>query len=72
MRVIKLKQPKEYNVQNSSGILSVVFNTVIQKEGHFTLWLNTENQSQFRATVYSTNAESLCREMIEGDQECAA
>ena len=72
MRVIKLKQPKEYNAKTSSGVLSVVFNTVIQKDDQFTLWLNTANQAQFRATVYSADAERLCRELFEDEQGCAA
>jgi hypothetical protein len=72
MRVIKLKQPKEYSAKTSSGVLVVVFNTVIQKHDQFTLWLNTANQSQFRATVYTTDAEMICREMMESETERAA
>jgi hypothetical protein len=64
MRLIKLEQPKEYSVNNSSGVLTVIFNSIIQKENELSLYMNTSKGFIFRATLYTENARSFCDDLI--------
>jgi hypothetical protein len=66
MRLIKLEQAKEFSVNNSVGTLTVIYNSIIQKEGEVNLYMNSPTGFHFRATLCTQNARSFCDDLISG------